>query len=695
MIAASACPARAARIRWARPGTARRQLRAVLGPRRRASSCACSTRRAGARSTRIALPEYTDEVWHGYLPDVAPGQLYGYRVHGPYDPKNGHRFNPHKLLIDPYAKALRGDMRWNDAHLRLPRRLAARATSRFDRRDSARVMPKCRRRSTPRFTWGDDRPPAHALGRDVIYEAHVKGFTTLHPDVPPALRGTFAGFANPRVIEHLRRARRHRGRAAAGARLRRRPLSGRARACATTGATTRSASSRRSRAISSRGRAIAEFKMMVRALHEAGIEVILDVVYNHTAEGNQLGPDAVVPRHRQRQLLPARADDQRATISTTTGCGNTLNLAPSARPADGHGFAALLGRGDARRRLPLRSRDHRSAARRPASIRSAGFFDAIRQDPVLSRVKLIAEPWDVGAGGYQLGDFPPGWAEWNDRYRDTVRGFWRGDDGTCSPSFATRSPARADLFDRRGRRPWASVNFVTAHDGFTLADLVSYNDKHNEANGEDNRDGHDDNRSWNCGVEGPTDDPAILALRERSRAQPARHAAAVAGHADAAGRRRDRPHARAATTTPIARTTRSPGSTGRRRATARTLAAFVARRVGAPPQRHPRAPPAAFLHGAARSARGLHGRHLVRADGREMTPQDWNKPHAVPDGCCCAGARRRGIAADAQRLHRCSSAACPRSRRSAAPRIVAPAGAALDTARPRRSAAGPLAAGAR
>jgi glycogen operon protein len=466
----------------------------------------------GKRETdRIPLPEYTHEVWHGYFPDLRPGQLYGYRVHGPYDPANGHRFNPNKLLIDPYAKSLFGEIRWHDAHFGY-RVGSARADLVPDtRRDSAFVMPKCVVIDTA-VTWGDDRPPRRPWADTVIYEAHVKGMTAAREDIPEQLRGTLAGFADPRVIDHLVKL------GVTAVELM--PVQAffddrylvEKKLVNYWGYNTISYFSPAPRYISP-GADIHEFKVLVRRLDEAGIEVLLDVVYNHTAEGNHLGPTLSF-RGIDNASYYMLAQDRRFYFDTT-GCGNTVNLRhprvlqmvmDSLRywvedcHVDGFRFdlASSLGR----------EYDQFDT--------NAVFFDAVRQDPVLSAVKMIAEPWDVGPNGYQVGNFPPGWAEWNGRYRDETRSYWKGDSGLL-PGLARGMLGSADLFEHQGRKPWASVNFVTAHDGFTLADLWSYNEKHNEANGEENRDGHDDNRSWNCGVEGPTDDPAILDLRDRMR----------------------------------------------------------------------------------------------------------------------------------------------------------------------------------
>jgi isoamylase len=459
---------------------------------------------------RIELPEFTHQIWHGYLPDVRPGQLYGYRVHGPYAPEQGHRFNPHKLLLDPYALQHRGILRWHDALFGYRIGHAQRDLS-FDRRDSSFVMPKCVV-VDPAHTWGDDVRPNVPWGRTLIYEAHVGGMTMGHHRIDKPLRGTFEGLADPRVVDHLVRlgvtaiellpiqAFYDEGLLADKGLVN------------WWGYSTIGFFAPAPRYLTQNG-GLHEFKLMVRRLHAAGIEVILDVVYNHTAEGSELGPTLSF-RGIDNASYYALADHPRHYFDTT-GCGNSLNLRNSRVlqmvmdslrywveecHVDGFRFdlATTLGR----------DRDTYSE--------HAIFLEAVRQDPVLAGVKLIAEPWDTGTGGYQLGNFPPGWAEWNDRYRDTARAYWRGDPDALR-HFAGGVLGSAATFDHDGRRPWASVNFVTAHDGFTLADLVSYNDKHNAANGEDNRDGHSHNLSWNCGVEGPTDDPAIRALRDRQR----------------------------------------------------------------------------------------------------------------------------------------------------------------------------------
>lgn len=455
---------------------------------------------------RIVLPEYTHEVWHGYLPDVRPGQLYGYRVYGPYQPTAGHRFNPHKLLLDPYAKALAGELRWHDALFGYTVGDPSADLS-FDKRDSAPYMPKCQV-IDPAFTWGR-QPEPRPWHETIIYELHVRGFTLCHPEVPETQRGTFSGLAVAPVIDYLSEL----GITAVEllpvhAFIHDRHLVDRG-LCNYWGYNSIGFFAPHPDYLGDEG--LPAFKTCVQRLHDAGIEVILDVVYNHTAEGNHLGPTLSFRGIDNRSYYYLM--DEARYYNDFTGTGNALELrhphvlrmvTDSLRywveemGVDGFRFdlATTLAR------VNGQFNEH------------AGFLDAVAQDPVLSAVKLIAEPWDTGLGGYQLGQFPPGWAEWNDQYRDTVRRFWKGDEGQLA-TLASRLSGSADIFDRRGRRTWASINFVTAHDGFTLADLVSYNGKHNEANQEDNRDGSNNNHSWNCGDEGPTDDPDIRQLRYR------------------------------------------------------------------------------------------------------------------------------------------------------------------------------------
>jgi isoamylase len=459
---------------------------------------------------RVELHERTDEVWHCYLPEARPGLLYGYRVHGPYRPELGQRFNPNKLLIEPYAKRLEGALLWSDAHFGY--RLGhPKGDLSFDKRDSAPGTPKCRV-VDPAFTWGDDRPPRIPWHDTVIYEAHVRGQTLRHPEVPPQLRGTYAGLATAPMIEHFLRLgitalelmpvhafvddrtlvekglRNYWGYNTIGffAPERRYSASGQT----------------------------SEFKTMVKTLHSAGIEVILDVVYNHTAEGNELGPTLSMRGIDNAAYYRLSPESPRYYMDFT-GTGNTLNLQhPRVLQLimDSLRYWVLEMHVDGFR-FDLAS----ALARELYDVdRLGSFFDTIGQDPVISQVKLIAEPWDIGSGGYQVGNFPPGWNEWNDKYRDSMRGYWKGDEHLIG-EFARRFTGSADLYEASGRKPHASINFITAHDGFTLQDLVSYDGKHNEANREDNRDGSSNNRSWNCGAEGPTTDAAILALRARQK----------------------------------------------------------------------------------------------------------------------------------------------------------------------------------
>ena len=465
-------------------------------------------------SIRIPLREQTDMVWHAYLPDVRPGQLYGYRVHGPYAPSEGHRFNSNKLLLDPYAKVIARGVHWGDALFGYPVGPEQNDLA-FDERDSAAWAPLAAVVDSA-FTWGDDAPPRTPWHRTLIYEAHTRGLTRLHPAVPPPLRGTYAGLATAPVIRHLQQlgvtaiellpVHHHtdeRG-------LVERGLSN------YWGYNTLAffAPDLRYCASAAPLDGIREFKTMVRALHAAGIEVILDVVYNHTAEGNHLGPTLSLRGIDNASYYRLVQDDSRY-YQDFTGCGNTLNmLHPRVLQLimDSLRYWVLEMHVDGFR-FDLAS----ALARELYEVNKlSAFFDIIHQDPVLSRVKLIAEPWDLGEGGYQVGNFPVLWTEWNGRYRDSVRRFWRGDGGQIS-EMATRLAGSSDLYEHSGRRPYASIDFITAHDGFTLQDLVTYDHKHNEANGEDNRDGDDNNHSWNCGVEGPTDQHAVRVLRIRQK----------------------------------------------------------------------------------------------------------------------------------------------------------------------------------
>ncbi|RIJ42311.1 glycogen debranching protein GlgX [Pontibacter oryzae] len=462
---------------------------------------------------RISMTERTHQVWHAYVPGIKPGQLYGYRVHGPYEPSCGHRFNPYKLLLDPYAKAISGTIEWHDALFGYKMGHPDEDLS-FSKQDSAPYIPKSVV-IDPSFDWEGDRSPNVPYHKTIIYETHVKGFTKMHPEIPEGIRGTYAALAHPVTIKYLQDlgitaielmpihhfiTDRH---------LADRNLTN------YWGYNTIGffAPDVRYSSSGTRGEQVVEFKKMVKALHQAGIEVILDVVYNHTAEGNHMGPTLSF-RGVDNAAYYRLTDDKRFYMDYT-GTGNTLNanlpnvlrlIMDSLRywilemHVDGFRFdlAATLAR-------ELHEVDRLSA-----------FFDIIHQDPVISQVKLIAEPWDVGEGGYHVGNFPPGWAEWNGKYRDCIRDYWRGADSMLA-EFAERFTGSSDLYRDDYRSPTASINFVTAHDGFTLRDLVSYNNKHNDANAEDNRDGESHNRSWNCGEEGPTENAEVNTLRARQQ----------------------------------------------------------------------------------------------------------------------------------------------------------------------------------
>jgi isoamylase len=465
---------------------------------------------AQGNETRVDLPEVTAFIWHGYVPNLGPGQRYGFRVHGPWEPENGHRCNPNKLLLDPYGKSVVGQVEWNEAVF--PYHFDNPAGSRNDA-DSGPFMPKSVVVS-PFFDWQSDRLPRTPWHRTIIYEVHVKGFTMRHPGIPEHLRGTYAGMAHPAAIKHLKTL----GVTAVEllpvhqfihqSLLLERGL----RNYWGYDSISFLAPHNEYSASGQTGQQVQEFKQMVQALHAEGIEVILDVVYNHTAEGNHMGP-----------VLSMKGLDNAAYYRTHqghyymdyTGTGNSLNMRHP------HVLQLIM---DSLRywhvemhvdgfRFDLAS----TLARELHDVdRLSAFFDIIQQDPVISQVKLIAEPWDVGEGGYQVGNFPSLWSEWNGKYRDNIRDYWRGTDYSLD-DFANRITGSSDLYAWTGRRPHASINFITAHDGFTLRDLVSYNDKHNEANGEDNNDGANDNSSWNCGVEGPTEDPEVNALRARQQ----------------------------------------------------------------------------------------------------------------------------------------------------------------------------------
>jgi glycogen operon protein len=462
--------------------------------------------------TCLDLPETTAFCWHGYMPNVSPGQRYGYRVHGPWEPENGHRCNPAKLLLDPYGKAVDGEVQWNEAVF--PYHFSDPDNSKNDD-DSAPYMPKSVV-INPYFDWANDRLPRTPWHETIIYEVHVKGFTKRNPDIPENLRGTYAGIGHPASIKHLKNLgvtavellpvhqfiqdsllqdkglRNYWGYNSIGYLAAHNEYSSGGQ----------------------RGEQVQEFKQMVRNLHDEGIEVILDVVYNHTAEGNHLGPVLSMKGIDNAAYYRTMADNQRYYMDYT-GTGNSLNMRHP------HVLQLIM---DSLRywhlemhvdgfRFDLAS----TLARELHDVdRLSSFFDLIQQDPVISQVKLIAEPWDVGEGGYQVGNFPPLWSEWNGKYRDEVRDYWRGENSALA-DFANRLTGSSDLYAMTGRRPYASINFITAHDGFTLRDLVSYNEKHNDANGEGNNDGDNTNRSWNCGEEGPTDDEGVNALRSRQQ----------------------------------------------------------------------------------------------------------------------------------------------------------------------------------
>ncbi|MEO8163924.1 MAG: glycogen debranching protein GlgX, partial [Betaproteobacteria bacterium] len=577
---------------------------------------------------RIAKPERSDYVWHCYLPQARPGLAYGYRVHGPYKPEEGHRFNPNKLLVDPYAKDLIGQLRWGDALYGYTVG-SKREDLSFDRRDSALLMPKGRVLE-PAFTWGEDRRPSVPWQDMVIYEMHVRGFTMTHPDVPLHLRGTYAGLTTTPVVEYLKRL----------------------------GVTTVELlpvhSYLNDRHLAEKGlqnywgyntlgffapemrysasRKVKEFKTMVKTLHAEGIEVILDVVYNHTCEGNQMGPTLSMRGIDNASYYIVNTDNHRY-YDDFTGCGNTVNLE--------HPRALQLVMDSLRYwveemhvdgfRFDLAS----ALARESGKVENlGGFFDAIRQDPTLNRVKLIAEPWDLGHGGYQVGNFPHGWAEWNDRYRDRMRSYWKGDPGLIG-EVARRLTGSEDIYGWSGKRPHASINFVTAHDGFTLHDLVSYNDKHNEANGEDNRDGHNNNLSWNCGVEGPTDDPEILALREQqkrnllstlllSQGVPMLLAGDERGHTQQGNNNAY------CQDNELSWLDWTPGAEGA------ALTNFV-QRVIALRRAHPSFRRRNFFEGIPRQGDSVKDVTWLKPDGTEMTPEDWNNSNARCLAKLCAG----------------------------------------------------------
>ena len=574
---------------------------------------------SGVESARITLSERTDQIWHAYLPDVRPGQLYGYRVHGPYAPAEGHRYNPAKLLIDPYAKAINGSVRWSDASLgysmQAPEAERDLVPSRLD---SAAGLPKSVVIESA-FSWGDDKNPRTPLNRTVIYECHVKGMTMLHPGVPEALRGTYLGLATDPIIDHLLSL------GVTAVELLPVHHFVTERRLAEMGlvnywgySTIGFFAPDVCYATAGRGQQVAEFKSMVKRLHRAGLEVILDVVYNHTAEGNHLGPTLSFRGIDNDAYY--RLDPENPRYYTDwTGTGNTVDVRlsralqlvmdslrywVSEMHVDGFRFdlAPVLAPGD------------------EAVSPLAEFFDVVRQDPVISQVKLIAEPWDLGPGGYQVGNFPIGWSEWNGKYRDTVRQFWRGDPGQVG-QLASRLAGSSDLYEHSQRSPLASINFVTCHDGFTLQDLVSYEQKHNEANGENNRDGNDNNLSRNWGAEGPTDAVHVVRMRERIKRNLMATLAFAQGvpmisHGDELGRTQGGNNNAYCQDNPISWIdwNLSPMS-----------AQFLefTRAVFAIRARNPVLRRRTFFR---REARGAVGKDLawLRPDGQEMTDAEWN-----------------------------------------------------------------------
>jgi glycogen operon protein len=611
------------------------QLRAVLRQRGEGRTLPVRPARRALRSSWSCLPEYTDQVWHGYLPDARPGQLYGYRVHGPYDPARGHRFNQPQAAARPLREAALGQLRWSDAHFAY--RIGSRREDfAFDARDNARGMLKCRVVDTA-FTWGGDQRPDVPWHESVLYETHLRGFTMLHRDVPERYRGTAAGFSIPQVIDHLKAL----GVTAVEflpvhAFVQDRHLVER-KLANYWGYNTIGFFAPEPRYLATGD--LAEWKAMVRCLHEAGIEVMVDVVYNHTAEGNHLGPTLSfkgIDNASYYRLVPG----EERFYWDSTGCGNTVNLShprvlQMVMDSLRH-WVEVMGVDGFRFDLTSTlARDHWKPEEKVYGFDDgSGFLDAVRQDPVLNKTKLIAEPWDLAGGGYRVGGFPPGWAEWNGKFRDTARRYWKGEPGHIT-ELATRITGSADMLAHAGRRPSASVNLVTAHDGFTLHDLVSYNEKHNEANGEDNRDGINENDSWNCGVEGPTDDP------RSTRCAPGRSATCWPRCSSpracrSCWRATSSATARAATTTPTARTARSPGSVGRdglRAARVRQVAGGAA-----PPA--PGLPPPVLLPRPPDPRHRGQGHRLAQPGGREQRDEDWGFARRARWASCSAATRR-------------------------------------------------------
>ena len=571
-------------------------------------------------SVKISLPERTDQIWHGYLPDVRPGQLYGYRVHGPYAPEEGHRFNPAQLLIDPYTKAISGTIKWSNA-LFAYRVGSPREDLEINTENSAGGIPKCVV-VDPAFTWGGDRPPKVPWNRTLIYEAHVKGMTVLHPDVPEPVRGKYLGLCADPIIDHLL--------SLGVTAIELLPVHHFAvdRQLAERGLTNYWGYNSIGflapdvrYATGGIGQQVSEFKSMVKTFHSAGIEVIVDVVYNHTAEGNHLGPTLSLRGIDNKAYYRLEPDNPRF-YTDFTGTGNSLNMLhprtiqlimDSLRywVLDMHvdGFRFDLA--------PVLARELYEVNR------LGTFFDIIQQDPVLSQVKLIAEPWDVGPGGYQVGNFPVGWAEWNGKYRDAVRAYWRGDPGLRS-ELAFRLAGSSDIYQWSDRRTYASVNFVTAHDGYTLHDLVSYERKHNEANGEGNRDGHDHNISSNWGVEGPTHDERIIEVRERAKRNLLASLAFSQGvpmvsHGDEIGRTQDGNNNAYCQDNEI--TWVNWDLDDRRR----ELLEFT-RRVFGIRRANPVLRRRGFFHGRAVHASGIKDLSWLHPEGRELTDAEWHDP---------------------------------------------------------------------
>ena len=564
---------------------------------------------------RIRLPRRTDQIWHVYVHGLRPGQLYGYRVEGPYEPARGHRFSPRKLLIDPYARQLFGRIRWHDALYGY--RLGTRgADLTRDPRDSAPMVPKCVVED-PAHHWGDDRPPRRPWSDTVIYEAHVKGLTELHAAVDQPLRGTYAALGHPAVVEHLVKL------GVTAVELL--PIHAFAddRFLVEKGLrnywgySTLNFFAPEPRYLGAEG--AVGLKAAIRTLHDAGIEVLLDVVYNHTCEGSQLGPTLSFRGIDNAVYYKSPPENPRVAWDAT-GTGNTLDLS---QPRVLQMVLDSLRHWVENYHVDGFRFDLASAlAREPFDYTGrAGFLTAVGQDPVLSRVKLIAEPWDLGHGGYQVGGFPAGWSEWNDQFRDTTRAYWRSDPGQL-PALARVMTGSREVFEPSGRQPWASVNYVSSHDGFTLADLVSYNERHNLANGENNNDGHRHNLSWNCGVEGPTQDPAVLALRARQKRNLI--ATVVLSHGvpmllagDELSRTQSGNNNAYCQDNEISWLDWEAGADPQFPAFIRNLLA-LRRRYDAFRRRD-------FLTGAPVAGNGLRDVYWLAPEGREMTTQDWSE----------------------------------------------------------------------